>query len=93
MKRKIRVPGKATKMSVVISDAMKRVVVAVPHAGEVVMVFIGEQPAAHIMSVEEAEEFRVELRKVHQAIYDDVEIEQMEKMFSTEGEDSDDTDG
>ncbi|MFM8798720.1 MAG: hypothetical protein ACKODT_07170 [Fluviibacter sp.] len=60
---------------------MKRVVVAVPHYGEVIVVFIGQEPTARAMTEEEALRFKADLKAVHEAARDDVTIARMEKEF------------
>lgn len=88
--RKIYVPGVPVEVSVIVSDAAKStgaqsmahpVVLAIQFRGAVVVLFVGEEPTARAMSIEQARNFQKQIRAVHQAIGDDVKIERMEKDF------------
>lgn len=83
--RKIAIPGRKIEAHTILVDASKNCVVAVPHAGEIVVVFHpskGDQtPSARVMTYEQAREFADEVTRAHQAISDDAKISEMEKEF------------
>jgi hypothetical protein len=86
-RRRIFVPGKPLGVNVIVSDALRSVVLAVPHEGEVIVVFVGSDPRARAMTPAEAKKFKHDLKWIHQAIVDDEKIAQMELEFKKESPD------
>lgn len=83
-KRMVYVPGEPIDgVKTLISDAAGNAVIAVPHAGVVVAVFVlrGESATARLMSEQQGEKFAYELSQAHTAASDDIKIANMEKDF------------
>jgi hypothetical protein len=83
--RKVVIPGRKIESHIILTDASKNTVLAIPHAGEIVVVFHprGEQtPLARVMTYEEAKQFAEEITRAHQAMSDDVTISEMEKRIN-----------
>jgi hypothetical protein len=83
MNRKVTVPGVPLTVEEILSDVAKNTVVAIPHAGRVVLVFHGDgrKSSAWSMTPEEADKFSDDVREAHRAIRDDDKIAQLEKEF------------
>lgn len=81
MRRRLNVYGKPVGAQIVVSESMKTIVVFVPHGGEVVVVFIGSEPRACVMSDWYAEKLKSDLRWIDQAYKDDEKIAEMEADF------------
>lgn len=78
MRRRLYVPGSPLPGSIIVSEAMRIIVLLVPHADEVVVVFIGGKPRAVSMSAAQAEKLKSDLRWIDQAFADDEKIAEME---------------
>jgi len=86
--RKIVIPGVAIDVTTIISstNSSKNSVLALPHRGEVIVVFFSreQKPSARAMSDAQARQFVKDLTFAHQAFSDDAKIAQMERDFTDE---------
>lgn len=87
MNRKIVVPGVALNYTTIITDAANNAVIAIPHSGEVIVVFFSKDKgkSVRVMTTQQADKFSKDLIRAHQAINDDAKIAQMEKEFGEDG--------
>lgn len=84
--RKVLVPGEPLEVSRILEDITKNSVIYIPHAGRVVLLFVGRSslPSAWSMTYDEAAKFSIDVRSAYQAITDDAHIAMLEKEFTDE---------
>lgn len=85
-RRKVQVQGTPLEVARVVGEGLKNSIIAIPHEGKIVMIFMSDNnvPTAWSMTKEEAGNFSVDVKAAHQALEDDAKIARLEKEFGDE---------